>query len=456
MDAAVGFAQLATRLTYEELPQVAIEATKRVILDILGTTLAGSAAEGAEGLAGLVQELGGKPESSIIAYGIRAPSPHAALVNGFMARSADYDDTHDTATIHSGCTVVSGAFAAAERKGAVSGKEFITSVAVAVDMICRMALSRRDGRWPGFVSAPVYGNLGAALASARIFGLTEEQTVSALGIAFGQAAGTLLGLRDGVMTKNLDVGCAARSGVFSALAAQRGITGSPNCMEGQMGLFNVYHGGKYDPTPLRDDLGKRFEVVNVGFKPYPCCRFNHTFVDLALSLSREHKIRPEDIEEVVGYVDQEPHMEFHPVEEKQNPRTITNAQFSIPYCVAVALIRGAVTLDDFTESAIEDPAVLALARKVFPKLDASYYRPKEVPPARMEIRTKTGVYSSYTEYPYGHTRKPMTRESLESKFRDCAAHAHRSFPGGDISKVIDMVNHLEEVDDVAEMIRLLS
>lgn len=456
MDAAIAFAQLATKQKYEGLPEAAVEATKKDILDTLGTALAGSIAEGAEELVGLARELGGKEESSVIAYGIKVPSHEAALVNGFMARSVDYDDTHDIAMLHAGASVVPAAFAAAERRGAVSGKEFITAVALGVDMICRMGLAKQEGRWAGFTGTPLYGYFGGALASARILGLTEEQTINALGIAYGQAAGTLQSVIERVLTKNLDVGCAARGGVFSALAAQRGITGAHNCLEGDLGLFKVYHRGNYDPKQLTDELGKRFEVANLGFKPYPCCRLNHTFIDLALALSQEHKIRPEDIEEVVGYIDQEPHLEFQPVEEKQNPKTVTDAQFSIPYCVAVALIRGAVVLDDFTASALQDQAVLALAKKVFPKLDPSLYRAKETPPARLEIKARTGTYSKDTEYPYGHPKNPMSTESLVGKFRNCAAHAKRRFPEGNISKVIDMVTRLEEVSNVAEIIRLLN
>lgn len=456
MDAAIAFAQLATKLRYEDLPPEAIKVTKDVILDTLGTTLAGSAAEGAEELAGLIKELGGKPESTIITFGAKVPSPEAALVNGFMGRSVDYDDTHDVAMLHAGSTVLSGAWASAERRGGVSGKEFITAAALGIDMVSRMGLARQDGRWAGFTGTPVYGYFGSALASARILGLTEEQTVNALGIALGQAAGTLQSIRDRVLTKNLDVGLAARGGVFSALAAQRGITGSPNCLEGEMGLFKVYHRGSYDRQQLTGELGKRFEVANLGFKPYPCCRLNHTFIDLALALSKEHKIRPEEIEQVVCYIDQEPHLEFHPVEEKHNPKTVTDAQFSIPFCVAVALMRGAVVLDDFTEDAIRDSAVLALTKKVVPELDPSLYRPKETPPARMEIRTKRGTFSKRTEYPYGHAKNPMSIESLAAKFRDCAAHARKRLPEENISKVIDTVTRLEQVSDATQVIQLLN
>lgn len=456
MDAAIAFAQLATKQRYEGLPLAAIEMTKKVILDTLGVTLAGSAAKGADELVGLVDELGGKPESSIIAYGSKVPSPQAAMVNGFMAHSADYDDTYDVAVIHCGAPVISAAFAAAERRGGVSGKEFITAVALGVDMMCRMGLSKQEGRWAGWSGTRLYGYFGAALASARIWGLNEVQTINALGIAYAQAAGNQQSVKERVLARNFDVGCAAQGGLISSLVAQRGITGAHNCLEGDFGLFKVYHRGNYDAKPLTDELGKRFEVANLSFKPYPCARPIHPFIDLALALSQEHEIRREDVQKVVGYVDQEPTLQFHPVKDKQNPKTITDAQLSIPYCVAVAITKGAVVLDDFSESAITDPRVIDLAQKVVPKLDASLARPKEIPPAILEIRTKGGTYSKRIEYPYGHPKNPMTMDALVWKFRDCAAHAKKRLQEKNVSKAIDMVTRLEEVSDVAEVIRLLS
>ncbi|MBI2906619.1 MAG: MmgE/PrpD family protein [Chloroflexi bacterium] len=456
MDAAVAFAKLAAQQRYEDLPPAAVDLAKKDILDTLGTTLAGSAAEGAEELVGLIKEHGGKPESSVVGHWFKVPSPQAALVNGYMARSVDYDDTHDVASLHAGGTVVSAAFAVAEARGGISGKEFITAVALGVDMVCRMGMAKQEGRSAGWTGTPLYGYFGSTLASARVLGLTEEQTISALGIAYGQAAGTLLEIKERVLTKNLDIGAAARAGVFSALAAQRGITGARNCLEDEMGLFHVYHRGNYDPKHLTDELGKRFEIAHLSFKPYPCCRRNQPFVDLAIQFFRERKIRPEDVEEVIAHIDHEPHLEFHPVEEKQNPRTITDAQFSIPYCIAVALARGAVGLDDFTESAIKDQRIIALARKVVPKLDVSLFRPQELCPAVLEVRTRDGAYLERVEHAYGTPLNPMSMESLVEKFRDCALHAKKKASVDRIAEATDMVSNLENVRDVTEVMRLLS
>lgn len=454
MDAAIAFAQVATRLRYEDLPAPAVKATKNDILDVLGTTLAGSGGAGASELVALAEDLGGKPESSIINWGVKAPSLMAALVNGFMARIVDYDDSYERAVLHTGATVISAALACAERRGGVGGKELIIAVALGIDMICRMGLAKEEGREAGWTGTPLYGYFGSALASSRILGLTEEQTINALGIAYGQATGTMQAVRERVMTKNLEIGCAAHDGVFSALAAQRGITGARNSLEGDMGLFKVFHRGKYDPRLLSDELGKRFEVANLSFKPYPSARPTHAFIDVALALSREHGIRPEEVEEITGYIGLEPHMEFHPLDEKQSPRTVTDAQFSTPYCVAIALVKGAPALDDFTDTAIKNPEVIALARKVVPKLDRSFFRLKSSMPAKLEIKTSRGTYSRSEEHAYGHPENPMSAESLVLKFRDCAAHARRRLPEDSVSRIIEMVQGLEDMKDVAEIVRL--
>lgn len=456
MDAAMAFARLATTLRYEDLPPAVIEVARKDILDTVGTMLAGSRGEGAAEMAGLVEELGGKPESSVVSYGFKVPCTEAALVNGFMAHSADYDDTYDTALIHCGAPVIPAALATAQRKGKVNGREMIVAVTLGLELMCRIGLAKEEGRWGGgWSGSRIYGFLGGALASARLLGLDEEHTSSALGLAYAQAAGNLQGVREGVLARDFDMGCASRGGALAALAAQRGITGGHNCLEGDFGLFNVFHQGRYDPKALVSDLGKRFEMTNLSFKPYPCARPIHPFVDAALELERQHHFKPQDIIEVIGYVDEEPYLQFDPLQAKQNPRTANEAKLSIPYAMAVALVKGRVAIADFTERAIADPEVISVARKAVPKLDASLARPKEIPPAVVEVRTGEGVYSARSEYPSGHPKNPLSMESLVLKFRDCAAHAHTPLPDETVSRIIDTVAHLEDVSDVGQLIRLV-
>lgn len=454
MDAAVAMAKNVIKTQYSDIPAEAVEATKKDILDTLGAAVAGSAAPGSREIVELMKELGGKEESTVLAYGGKVTAVSAAMANGAMAHALDYDDTHDRAILHAGVTAVPAAFAVAERIGKINGKDFITAVALGVDVTCRMGLANKEGP-AGWILTPIYGFFGAAVASAKLLRLNEAQMVSAMGIAYSQASGNNQCVDDGALTKRMQAGFAARGGVMAALMAQKGITGATNSLEGGRGIYKVYHGGDYDPAPLTDQLGKRFEVADLSFKPYPCCRTLHPYIDAALALAKEHNIRPEDVLEITIGVNKDPHPRAYPLEVKCNPRTIVDAQFSIPYAVACALAKGKVGISDFTEAAIGDKTVLALANKITPRFEPKMVR-RELTPGLVEVKTRNGSYSKYVDVAYGHPKNPMSMEALAAKFTDCAANAAKPLPREDVSRAIEMVTKLEEQEDVIRIMKLLS
>lgn len=453
MDAGVALATNAAKIKYSDIPLEAVEATKKDILDTLGTAVAGSAALGSLEIVELMEESGDWGDSTVVVYGRKMPAVNAAMANASMAHALDYDDTHDAARLHAGVTVVPAALAICERIGKVNGKDFITAVALGIDVICRMGLANTEGPG-GWVLTPLYGYFGAAIAAGKLLGLDEVKLINAMGIAYSQASGNNQCVEDGALTKRMQAGFAARGGVMAALMAEKGITGATNSLEGRFGLYKVYHGGNYSPNQLIAELGKRFEVVNLSFKPYPCCRTNHPYIDAALALMLEHGIRPEKVVEIIALVNKDPHLLCHPLEVKRNPRTIVDAQFSIPYTVACALVKGKVGIDDFTELAIRDSAVIGLANKVTPHFDPKLAR-RELTPGMVEVKTKKGSYSKYIDVAYGHPRNPMGMDAIVAKFRDCAKHAAKSLSEDNISRVIEMAGKLEELDDVRDIVRLL-
>ncbi|MBI2907652.1 MAG: MmgE/PrpD family protein [Chloroflexi bacterium] len=456
MDAAVAIARSAARTEYSDIPPEAVAVTKKDILDTLGTAVAGSAAPGGREIVDFVKESGGSEASSILVYGGRAPAENAAMANASMAHALDYDDTHDDARIHAGVTVVPAAFAAAERIGKVHGRDFIAAVTLGIDMVCRMGLANQEGP-AGWVLTPLYGYFGAAVAAGKLLGLDEATLVNAMGIAYSQASGNNQCVDDGALTKRLQAGFAARGGVIAALMAQKGVTGAVNSLEGRCGLYKTYHGGDYDPNPLTDGLGKRFEVINLSFKPYPCCRTTNPYIDAALALRREHDIRAEDVTEIIAVVNKplDSHLLVYPLDVKRNPRTIVDAQFSIPYTVACALIKGRVTIDDFSEAAVRDATVIALANKVMPRFDPKLAR-RGITPGMLEIKTKGGTYTKFVDVCYGNPRNPMDMRAIVGKFKDCARHAARPLSETNIAKVVELSEKLEELDDVAEVVGLLA
>jgi len=233
------------------------------------------------------------------------------------------------------------------------------------------------------------------------------------------------------------------------------------------GLFNVYHRGEYDPAILTNKLREVFEGINLSFKPWPCCRSNHAFIEAALTIVQEHDIHPENVSEITVFVPQSfsrggtaPHFLCYPLERRRNPRNSVDAEWSIPYTVATAIAKRKVTLDAFTDQGIKDPVVLRLAQKVTPKLGPRLDRKRKrggMHPGVVEIKTQSNqVYSKGVDIAYGAPENPMTMEALTEKFRDCALHAAKPLSQENVKKVIQIVSKLEDVDNVNKIIRLLT
>jgi 2-methylcitrate dehydratase PrpD len=462
MDAAISLAKNVVTIRYEDIPSDVIEIHKKQTLDILATAIGGSAAAGCKDLAELIREWGGKEESTVIGYGDRVPAPHAAQLNATMGDALDYDDTSDTGGVHSATTVIPACFAAAERHGSVSGKEFLAAVAVAVDLVQRMGLATKINPdvgippWNGWEITPLYGFFGATAAAGKIFNLGHERMINAFGIAYSQASGNAQCVDEGKLTKRIQPGFAARGGVVAAILAEKGITAANNSFEGRNGLFPVYHQGVYDREALTSELGKRFEGAIVAFKPWPCCRGNHTAIDAALSLRREHSLGPGDISQVTvtsGRVTRE--AVSRPLEVKRRPRNVVDAQFSIPWTVAAALVYGKVQIKHFTLEALNDPNILKIAEKVAFVFDDSLSI-NVVEPAIVEIKVIDGrILTKRVDFPYGNPNNPMSWESITEKLRDCALYAIRPIPEDTLGKVVQLVRGMEGLKDVGSVMRLL-
>lgn len=446
------------RTGYDDLPADAVASAKREVLDSLATALGGSSKGGINELVDMVKEWGGNQQSTIIAYGIKCPAPNAAQVNGTMIHALDYDDGHQVALVHIGCVAVSTCFATAERMGKLSGKELITALALGGDFLARLGLASTPGGSAlsaGWHPTTLFGFLGAAAMSGKIFGLDEEKMTNALGLAYHQCGGAGTGVADGALAKRMGPGLAAKAGITSALMAERGITGERDPLEGSTGLFRTYMGGDYDPQILTADLGKRFEGVNIGDKPYPCCGLTHACIDAALALVARYAITPDNIKKITVYGGDPVYGLSRPPEIKRHPRTIIDAQFSVPWVVATALVNEKVTVDDFTEEALKRQDILEVTPKITTKLDTAMNR-HGVGPGRIIITMNDGtVHKEEVEHCLGSVERPMTFEDCTKKFRECAACSIKPLSEDKVEKVIDMIDRLEKLDDATEIIRLL-
>ena len=457
MDAIYTLAGNIIDTNYENLPAEVVKATKRLFMDGLGVGLAGSAEAGVSELIDIVRDWDGRKESTVWVYGDRLPCVSAAQANATMVHALDYDDTHDVAILHASSVAVPTALAIAEKLGGVDGKRLITAVALAVDLAARLCLANKVSVFDrGWHYTVLHGNFSAAAIAGKLLGLDEETLVSAFGLAYHQAGGNLQCLHDGTLAKRAGPGFAARNGIMAVLMAQKGITGAKNVLQGRDGLFNVYHRGDYNPEVLTANLGEKFEVVNLSFKPYPCCRNTNPPIDATLAMVGEYNIKAEDVDSVTVYVGKGAMgLVCEPLNTKQNPSTTVDAQFSIPWTVASAIVQGKVGIAEFTPQAIKDKAVLTLSNKVTPKLDESLNR-MGVSPAIVEIKTKDGkVYSKRVDTPYGSPENPMSMDAMAAKLRDCASHAAKPLSQKNVEKLIQLVSQLEAVSDVEEVVRLL-
>lgn len=456
MDAAYLFAKTFADTKYEDLPSEVVEATKKEILDLLGVALGGASQPGATHVCELVKEWGGKEESSIIGSKQKVPSPNAAQANATMAHALDFDDVHEAAVMHPGIASIPVALAVGEAQGILSGKELIAGTALGVDMMCRLALATTPGKNPidlGWHLTSLFGFMGSAAVAARILRLDEETIVDAIGIGYHQCAGNGQCVKDGALTKRLGPGFAIRGGITAALMAKAGVTGSKNTFEGEWGLYQQYMDGDYSPEILTKDLGKRFEGVNVAIKPYPCCRGIHPAIDAGLALAIDDNIQSKDIREIVLTVT-DAHLSLlcQPDEAKRFPRSPVDAQFSIPWGVASAIVGKHVGLDDFTDSAIRNRDVLKVTQKMRVEVDDSLSKPGP-DPTRVKVITNDGKsFEKVVQNPLGSLECPMSFEDCARKFRDCA----KNLDAGRIDRIIQLVAQLEQLNDIGEIINLLT
>lgn len=457
LDAAESIAGHVADATYMDLPDAAVSAAKRVITDLLGVTVAGSSSPESRKALGLVRSWGGRGESRVLVHGDRVPAPDAGFVNGVMGRARDFDDVHEAAVLHPSVSVVPAALAAAELRGGVTGKEFIAAVVLGVDLTCRMGMAPKTGpNVSGMSTTWQCGAFGSAAAASRVLGLDADETLNALGIAYSQASGNQQSIIEGATIVRVQQGLTTKAGIMSALFAMNGVTGPREPLEGRFGYYPVYHRGEYDRGALLHGLGERYEIVNTSIKPYPCCKWTHQAIEAALGIVDEEGVKPEAVEAVEVRLNRQAYnLVCEPMQLKRRPRSVVDAQFSVPFTVAAAIVRGRVSLDTFTEEGIRDPEILGMAErveaKVDPGIEARYGR--EIAPEIVEVRTTDGdTYVRLVEHVKGSPRAPMSLDEVRDKFMCCMAYSAKPMPKENAEAFLEAVTGLEKLSDVSTLI----
>ena len=442
-------------------PEILQDARRRTT-DIIGIALAASRMEPARIVRGVIEGWGGEGQASVIGRGGRYPAASAALMNGTLAHSLDYDDTHLPSVLHPSAAVVPAALAAAERSEA-TGRDLLTAIACGDELVVRVGMAGYDPALgnsiffeKGLHATSIAGTLGAALASAMIYGLDEEEIGHAVAISASMGAGIIEANRTGGTVKRIHCGWAAHAGLTAAELAAHGLTGSPTAFEGRFGFLRAYLDDKADAEALTRGLGERWGLTRVFFKPYPANHFTHAGIDAAISL-REEGLDIEKIEEIeLGVASPVLRTIARPEDEKARPKTGYAAQFSGPFTVATALVGGGglgISLDDITDEAALDPVKLDLASRVrcFADEECDRIFPNQFP-AVLRIRLKSGeVREARVSRNRGGPENPLSDDELEAKFR---TNAGRVLAEQRVEELASALQALESSDDVGELMRL--
>jgi 2-methylcitrate dehydratase PrpD len=440
---------------FDALPAEAVQAAKYSTLDTLGVILGASGLmEAMPGIVGLARDWGGKPESTLIGWGGKVPSVSAAFVNGAMGHGLDFDD-HLPEGHHPSVSVVPALCAVAERKGGVTGEEFITALALGQDIFARL---RKNVTWKqDWFMTPVLGVFAATAACGKLLGLSEEQLLNAFGIATCQSATTFqIGYGTGGDLRGTYAAFSAKGGVLSALLAETGLKGTSTPFEGKAGFLPVYF-GEWDREAMVANLGKDFQGSTILYKLWPSCGVTHAYIDTSLRLMGGPG-HSDEIRRLELYGGDFAKQLSEPADFRRHPPTAPDAKFSIPYTVALALTRGTVGLGDFSDERRSDPEIAAVAEKIEFVDDPQYNWGKALPDGAVRVHLENGetLFSEARHHDTpGAVGRPLDWPQIVSKFKDCAAYAVRPLAGEPADLLVRDVEKLETVPDVSAVIERL-
>jgi 2-methylcitrate dehydratase PrpD len=442
-------------LTLKTIPTEVVHRARFLILDLIGNIVrARHDAESTAAFLGTARSLGmGAGNSGVFGDASRYTPVGAAFLNGALAHSLDFDDTHAAGSLHPGAPVIPAALAAAEMVGA-SGADTLAAIIAGYEITCRIALALPAGEHynRGFHPTATCGAFGAAGAAARVFGLNAGQVAGALGTVLSQTAGSLQFLANGAWTKRFQVGWSALNGLTAATLVREGFLGASEALEGRHGFMRAY---APNPTPERAlrNLGTAFELMETAVKPYPSCRYGHAGIDAALALRAEHALRQDEIDTVtLGLPKAGMLLIGEPAEKKAAPRNVVDGQFSGPFVIAAALATGAMGWDSYR--LLNDQTVRALLPKIAcvmdPEIEAEF-------PANMSgkitIAARGQTFAKKVVVPKGEPSNFLTEAELRAKFAgltDAVLGVERA------TRLANAVLAIDSTADIASLVRLAS
>lgn len=456
----------ALTVGFDDLPAETVRATKRQVLDYLGAAVAGLDADGCRAVRHLAVSWAGSPTARLIGYGDLVPAPMAALVNGTTGRALELDDVHEQALTHSTVTMVPVALAVGAASGGLNGRELLTAVAVGNDLAVRLALAVRQTFGADTATRTMSltyqtATLAGAIIASKVAGASKDVMADAFGSAYSQVAGNLQGLKEGTLGVRVQQGVASFAAVLAWELARRGITGGRHNLEGSAGWSIAFHDGRLDRAALLDGLGSSYRGDEISVKPYSCCKYGHNAISaVAQATASLPDFDPERVVRIEATICTQDMWDLlcEPMDVKSAPESfhgpggVAMAQFSLPYMLAAATVRGTFTTAELTPQTRRDPLVMKLMERVeVVNLDRTL-APHELPePGVVSIVLDDGaVLTGRSSRPIGHPENPMTDEQIVEKFDWCAA----TIPSERRSQLVAGVMSLETVDDVSALIEL--
>lgn len=450
-------ADLAVNLRYRDLPEKAHKHAATLVLDLLGSMIGSKRIESSQIAANLALELGGPEESNIIGYKQKTSAPNAAFANAIQSYAFDYTDDHNESNCHPSVASIPVSLALGQKLRS-TGKEVIEAIALGNEVVCRLgAAFLGKTYYQGFHPTSTCGVFGAAISAAKLLRLDFKKTVWSLGIAGSQAAGLLEWNAEGSYTKRLQAGHPALCGLLSAMLAEKGFNGPSTILEGESGFLNAYSFNReYDKTIISRDLGKTWNFSTSSIKLYPCCRYSAGHLDACLEIYAKYHPDPNQIRKIsIRSSNFTIRALTTPLERKLKPQTAVDAQFSMPYQAAIALMQGKVDISTFTERNFKDQEVLKLAQKVEWKIDEEFERryPASYSCAVIVTMESGQEFVSVVDNPKGDYRNPMTQEEIENKFYDLARIEITD--ERKVRNIVAFVNNLEETNDINKLFSLI-
>jgi len=450
-------AQFASGLRYEDIPAKVIERAKLHVLDCIGIGFASTGFEFGQRTINALLGLAGEGPYPVLGTALGLPLRDAMLANGTLIHGLDFDDTHSGAVVHASASAVPVVLGVGQRERA-SGREALAAYLVGVEASSRIGQAAKNGfHLRGFHPTGVVGAFGATLATGRLSGMSPAQLAHAQGIVLSMACGSLEFLEDGAWTKRMHPGWAASSAATACALARSGFVGPSRAYEGRFGLFNAFVGTQHPAEPAMSvaALGETWEMLNVAMKPYPACHFNHAFADAALELRRRHAFALEDIESITARIGAgQTQVVCEPEASKRLPKSAYEAQFSVHYTIATALVRGCFTLAELEEDALADPRTLALTQKTRYEVDPDSAFPRYYS-GEVVLRLKDGRELRHREpHNRGSDARPLTADEIVTKFHGNASRVMSRSRAERVAEAVLTLERASSLDALLASVRL--